>query len=310
MFQRLFTCRNTLKLLAFILCVGFSFAISPSCPGQSKLDPEELGTGDGPAVTKQETPTRATETDEWIQLFNGVDLTGWTPKIRGHELGDNYADTFRVADGLLTVSYDKYVKQDFLSMDGQNKPAWEKFGHLFYQDKFSDYILRVEYRFIGDQVTNGPGWAFRNNGLMIHGQDPALMTKDQKFPVSIEVQLLGGNGTDPRPTLNLCTPGTNVVLNGELFKKHCTNSTSPTFAGDQWVTVEVEVHGNDVIRHKVGGQVVLEYTKPQYDERDPEAQALIKDGQLMISEGTISLQSESHPTQFRRIELKKLEPKS
>jgi hypothetical protein len=168
----------------------------------------------------------------------------------------------------------------------------------------------VEYRFIGDQVTNGPGWAFRNNGLMLHGQDPETMTKDQKFPVSIEVQLLGGNGTQPRSTLNLCTPGTNVVMNGELFKKHCTSSSSPTFDGDQWVTVEVEVRGNQVIRHKVGGKVVLEYNNPQYDERDAEAKALIKDGQLMISEGTISLQSESHGTQFRKIELKDLSPKS
>ncbi len=126
--------------------------------------------GESPAGSTPE--AGKTGTDEWIQLFNGKDLTGWTAKIRGHELGDNYADTFRVVDGLLTVSYDDYQPQDFLSMDGKNKPTWEKFGHLFYKDKFSHYILRVEYRFIGDQVTNGPGWAFRNNGLMLHGQDP------------------------------------------------------------------------------------------------------------------------------------------
>ena len=45
---------------------------------------------------------------EWIQLFNGKDLTGWTPKIRYHDLGDNFGDTFRVEDGLLKVSYDQY----------------------------------------------------------------------------------------------------------------------------------------------------------------------------------------------------------
>jgi len=195
-------------------------------------------------------------------------------------------------------------------MDGKNKKTWEKFGHLFYKDTFSNYILRVEYRFIGDQVENGPGWAFRNNGLMIHGQDPAKMAKDQKFPVSIEVQLLGAGETGERSTLNLCTPGTNVVMNGELFKKHCTSSSSPSFRGDQWVTAEIEVRGNDVIRHKVGGKTVLQYNKPQYDDRDKEAQPLIVDGDLMISSGTISIQSESHPTQFRKIELKKLDPKS
>lgn len=257
--------------------------------------------------TDQKTP-KSGDSGEWIQLFNGKDLSGWTAKIRGHELGDNYGDTFRVRDGNLVVSYDQYKPEDFLSMDGKQKPAWEKFGHLFYKEPFSHYLLRVEYRFIGDQVKNGPGWAFRNNGLMIHGQDPAKMAVDQKFPVSIEVQLLGGGDNGERSTLNLCTPGTNVVMDGKLLKKHVTLSKAKTYRGDQWVTVEIEVRGNKVIRHKVDGETVLEYTQPQYDERDAEAKALIVDGNLMISGGTISLQSESHPTEFRKIELKKLDP--
>ena len=41
---------------------------------------------------------------EWQQLFNGRDLTGWTPKIRGHDAGENFADTFRVEDGVLKVA--------------------------------------------------------------------------------------------------------------------------------------------------------------------------------------------------------------
>ena len=250
------------------------------------------------------------EDDQWIQLFNGKDLAGWKAKIRGHKYGDNYADTFRVKDGVLTVAYEDYKSEDFLSMDGKKEPKWEKFGHLFYKDTFSHYILRAEYRFVGDQVANGPGWAFRNNGFMIHGQDPAAMDVNQKFPVSIEAQLLGGGGVGDRPTNNLCTPGTNVVIAGKLFKQHCTTSTSATFHGDQWVTVEIEVRGNEVIRHKVDGKTVLEYTKPQYDERDAEAKKLIVDGELMISEGTISIQSESHPTEFRKIELKVLDPKA
>lgn len=195
-------------------------------------------------------------------------------------------------------------------MDGKKKPSWEKFGHLFYKEPFSHYLLRVEYRFVGDQVENGPGWAFRNNGLMIHGQDPAKMTVDQKFPVSIEVQLLGGGDSGERSTLNLCTPGTNVVMDGKLFKKHCTSSKSKTYRGDQWVTVEIEVRGNKVIRHNVDGETVLEYTKPQFDpnSKAPDATSMIVDGNLMISGGTISLQSESHPTEFRKIELMKLDP--
>ncbi|MCB9784905.1 MAG: DUF1080 domain-containing protein [Candidatus Omnitrophica bacterium] len=242
------------------------------------------------------TPALAEE-GEWVQLFNGKDLEGWTPKIQGYPLGENFGNTFRVEDGILKVSYDHYDTFD------------ERFGHLFYDGEFSNYILRVEYRFVGDQVPGGPGWAFRNSGVMFHGQSPESMEIDQDFPVSIEAQMLGGKGegTGERTTANLCTPGTNVVMNGELFLPHCVNSTSKTYNGDQWVTMELEVHGNGVIHHLVDGEVVLEYEKPQLDERDEYGKKLIKDGNLMLSGGTISLQSESHPVEFRKVEIKLLD---
>ena len=191
----------------------------------------------------------------WIQLFNGKDLTGWVPKIKGYDLGVNFGDTFRVEDGLLKVRYDKYGGK-FAS----------RFGHLFYKKPFKNYILRVEYRFVGEQLPDGPGWAYRNNGIMILGQDPNTMGKNQSFPVSIEVQLLGGKETGERPTANLCTPGTNVVRDGKLYTPHILKSTSKTYRGDQWVTVTVEVRGNTV-KHIVDGKVVLEYTDPQLDPR-------------------------------------------
>ena len=233
---------------------------------------------------------------KWIQLFNGKDLTGWKVKITGYEAGDNFGNTFRVKDGLLTVAYDKYDK-----FDG-------KFGHLFFTEKFSHYIIRVEYRFIGEQVPGGPGWALRNSGIMLHGQSPESMGKDQKFPVSIEVQLLGGGGTGKRTTANLCTPGTNVEMKGKLVRRHCISSKSKTYRGDRWVTVEVEVRGDEVIKHIIDGEVVISYEKPQLDERDPDAKKLIKNGSKALTGGTISLQSESHPVQFRKVELMKLEP--
>jgi len=229
--------------------------------------------------------------ERWIQLFNGKDLTGWTPKIRYHELGVNFADTFRVEDGVLKVSYDKYP-------DGFK----EQFGHLFYKDKFSKYRLRIEYRFVGEQCPGGPGWAFRNSGAMLHGESPETMGKDQDFPASIEAQFLGGERD--RTTVNLCTPGTNVVKDGKLFLPHCTSSKSKKYPGDQWVTVELEVHGNGVIRHIIDGEVVLEYEQSQLDERDAHARELAaKAGTIQLSEGTISLQSESHPIEFRKVEL-------
>ena len=231
--------------------------------------------------------------NEWVSLFNGKDLTGWTPKIRYCALGENFDNTFRVEEGLLKVRYDG---------PGYSKFG-ERFGHLFFKDSFSNYRFRVEYRFLGEQCVDGPGWAIRNSGVMVHGQDPATMAIDQDFPVSIEVQLLGGNGTTSRTTSNLCTPGTNVVMGGELKLQHCINSTSGTHHGEKWVTAEIEVHNSRVIRHLLDGEVVLEYSQPQLDKRDASAAALIRDGQLILQGGTISLQSESHPIDFRRVEI-------
>jgi hypothetical protein len=232
------------------------------------------------------------DTRDWIQLWNGKDLQGWTPKITGFPAGENFANTFRVENGVLKVSYDGYDR------------FANRFGHLFYKDAFSHYIVAVEYRFVGEQVKEGPNWAIRNSGVMFHGQTPHSMPKDQDFPISIEAQFLGGNGKDPRTTANLCTPGTNVVMNGKLETRHCINSTSKTFHGEEWVRAEIEVHGDGMIRHRVNGEEVLAYEMPQIgggavSNHDPDVK---KDGQ-MLSSGTISLQSESHPIEFRKVEL-------
>jgi len=238
------------------------------------------------------------ESADWIHLFNGKDLDGWTAKIRYHELGDNYANTFRVHDGMLQVRYEPDKYETF----------GEKFGHLFYKQPYSKYRLRVEYRFVGEQCAGGPGWATRNSGMMLHCEDPKTILKDQDFPASIEFQLLGGNGKDKRTTANLCTPGTNVVKSGKLFLPHCTNSSSETFHGDQWVTAEAEVHGSGEVKHYVNGQLVLEYNQPQLDDRDAHAKELAASRTgLLLDGGYISLQSESHPIDFRKVEILILE---
>lgn len=233
---------------------------------------------------------------DWVALFDGKSLKGWTPKFTGYALGENYKNTFKVVDGLLTVDYSKYEK-----FDGE-------FGHLFYKTPYSHYILRATYRFLDKQIplTNDMGWAYRNNGFMIHSQSPESMAVDQKFPTSIEVQLLGGNGQYARTTSNICTPDSHVEIAGELVTDHCINSISKTYHNDEWVTIEVEVRGSDVIRHYVEDELVIEYNNPQLDDNGF-AKVGEQYGGKAMKAGYITIQAETHPTQFKSIEIKVLE---
>jgi hypothetical protein len=250
----------------------------------------------GLLVTTRAAAQTATADTAWRTLFNGRDLTGWTPKIRGHALGENFGNTFRVENGAIRVAYDAYGSFE------------ERFGHLFFDTPFTDYHLIVEYRFTGAQQPGAPGWALRNSGAMLHSQDPRTMGRDQDFPISVELQLLGGLADGrPRPTANMCSPGTEVEIDGVTVRGHCLNSRSATFDGDQWVTMEAIVRGHGRITHVVNGDTVLVYDKPRIGGgnvagHDPAAKV---DG-TPLGGGYIALQSEGHPVEFRRVVLRVL----
>jgi hypothetical protein len=249
------------------------------------------------AIGRAQSAAAAPDREEWRPLFNGRDLDDWIVKFSKHDLGDDFNDTFRVENGLLEVRYDKWTR-----FNGE-------FGHLFYKEPFGYYRLAAEYRFVGAQVAGGPDWARRNNGLMLQSPHPRTMLKDQDFPISIEFQLLGGLGDGkPRSTANVCTPGTNIVYNGRFLTAHCTNSTSKTYDGDGWVHVEALVRGDELVQHFVEGQLVLEYTRPQMGggAAAPVDPAVKIDGTPLAS-GYISIQAETAPTDFRKIELLDLE---
>ncbi len=235
--------------------------------------------------------------EDWIPLFDGKSLDGWTPKIRGYSAGENFADTFRVEDGAITVSYDGYESFD------------ARYGHLFFDTPYSHYRLRLEYRFVGDQGHGGQGWAWRNSGVMFHAQSPESMPDEQDFPISIEFQFLGGRDDGkPRSTAAMCSPGTEVDIDGKQATDHCVPAAAPTIVGDDWVRVELLVEGADRVVHYVEGEPVIEYGNLTIgggvvNGHDP---AMKPDGES-LSSGHIALQSESHPIQFRRIELLDLE---
>ncbi|APQ19291.1 hypothetical protein A9200_07955 [Maribacter hydrothermalis] len=235
--------------------------------------------------------------DGWETMFNGTNLDGWTTKIHHYEVGDNYGDTFRAEDNMVKVRYDNY-EGDFN----------DRFSHLYYNQPFSDFHLTMQYRFVGELYQGAPEYTIKNSGIMFHSQDPKTMLKEQDWPISVEMQFLAGveEGKE-RPTGNMCSPGTDVVYNGKIDPRHCINSTSDTYFGEQWVTAELIVLHDSLVTHIINGKTVLEYTKPQIgggvaNGFDPK----IKQDGKPLKEGMIALQSEGQPIDFKDIKIRNL----
>lgn len=241
----------------------------------------------------------ATAAERWVSIFNGRNLDGWVPKINHHPAGENWNDTFVVKDGALRVSYERY--------GGRFK---DEFAHLIYKTPLSSYRLRLEYRFLGGSAPGVPAWAIRNSGVMLHGQAPDAMALDQPYPVSVEAQLLGSSSPgEARPTGNVCTPGTTVSFDGKPMKDHCRNSNSATFQDGRWVKFEVEVHGGRRVVQYVNGVEVMAYTDLWLDPSEYKRFANVDPGEakaVPLTQGFISLQGESSPVEFRKIELMRL----
>jgi Domain of Unknown Function (DUF1080) len=232
----------------------------------------------------------------WRPLFNGKDIKDWIVKIHHHDVGVNFGNTFRVENGIIRVVYDQYG--DFN----------DQFGHLYYKRPFSYFHLKFEYRFVGKLQRGAPDYTLLNSGVMFHSQDPRSMPKEQNWPISVEMQLLGGlSDGKPRSTGNMCSPGTDIVYQGSVYPQHCLDSSSKTYDGDQWVKGELIVFGDSLVTHIINGDTVLRYSKPQMgggvvNGNDPK---IWKPGQL-LSSGFIALQSEGQPVDFRNIVIREL----
>jgi hypothetical protein len=267
-----------LKYLVFIMCIlllPLDVPITPP-PQKQTINPHS--------------PKK--EKNKWTTLFNGKDLEGWNMKIKGRPLGDNFGNTFRVSDGLLSIRYDAYGD----NFDG-------RFGALYFKRELSNFRLRVEYRFVGETAPGAPDWGYRDSGVQFLGQAPETVKLDQPFPVCLEYNLHGGNGTDERPNGEICANGMFVEINGEKNTSYCTlPSVERTFHGDQWVTLEIDVN-NGQITHYVDGEKIMTYGHPTYDPDNELSKPLIVNGEISVKEGYISLQSNSHPIDFRKIEL-------
>lgn len=241
---------------------------------------------------------QSTTNEAWIKLFNESDIDDWIVKIHHHETGINYGETFRVEDGMIKARYDQY--------EGEFN---DQFGHLYYKQPYSYFRLRMKYRFVGELHPGAPTYTLLNSGVMFHSQDPRTMPKEQNWPISVEMQFLAGLGDGkPRPTGNMCSPGTEVVYEGRIYPGHCINSSSETYEKDKWVSAELIVMGDSLVIHMINGDTVLQYSQPQIgggvvEGYDPKFKP---DGKL-LTEGFIALQSEGQPIDFKDIWLLNLE---
>lgn len=239
----------------------------------------------------------AAASGKWKRIFDGKSLKGWTPKVTGAAAGVNLGNSFTAENGAIRVTYDGW--------DGFKG----RFGHLAYKRPFSAYRMRLEYRFFGKTLPDVEDWQHSNSGVMLHGQSPQSMSRDQKFPVSLEAQFLGANRPQKQPTANMCSTGTTIVVDGKRRPEHCIDSSSPILPNEQWVKAEFELTRDGRVTHFINGKPVFRYTDPEYDPEDPDARLLITaaGGALDLRSGYIYLQSEGHPVEFRNIEVMELD---
>lgn len=276
--QRLCSIKIIGIIVVFAMISGIALERSSACRADECL--------------QAETTEQNSDEPDWISLFNGENLDGWTVKIAGHPAGENFANTFRVEDGILKCEYD-----DYGAFNGQ-------FGHLYSNLAYSHYKLRLQYRFVGRMLPDAPHYVDLNSGVMLHSQSPQSMRLDQGFPASLEMQFLASLGKGKRQTGNVCTPGTHLNYEGKLTKQHIVNSTGPTLPADRWVAVEMEVHGHELIIYRVEGKEVLRYRFPVLDPESKEAKDILELGaESRLSFGHIALQAEAQRVWFRNIEL-------
>ena len=259
----------------FLYCSAITFFMMGCSPNSSQSDSNE----------------------DWQVLFNGSDLDDWIVKIHHHEVGDNYTNTFRVVDDMIQVNYDQYEEFN------------NRYGHLFYKEPFSSFHLKFEYRFTDQWMEDAPSYTYRNSGVMFHSQDPKSILKDQDWPISVEYQMLAREEEgQPRPTGNMCSPGTEIFFEGSLYPSHCLSSSSPTFDWNEWVKADLIVYGDSMIIHMVNGDTVLRYSKPHIgglvaNGFDPKVKI---DGTALTS-GYIGLQAEGQGVEFKEIKLRRLD---
>jgi hypothetical protein len=248
------------------------------------------------------------EDSAWVQLFNGKDLDDWVPKFEHQTLGVNQNNTFQAKNGMLDVILDQpYSKTGF--------------GHLFYKKRpFSYYLLRLQFRFLSNTsafntgASGDPGgWTTQNNGAMLHSQAPATMTKDQKFPNSIEFQLIGplGKVNNPPRNANVCVPGTLISYPLEKGSDyydgnghHCTDAKYHSLDYNKTLNNGTWIYSMGKV---LADSEMVFYVRSRPDTAWDSVMGFSKiraaSSKAPLKEGYITIQAEGTSTEFKTIEL-------
>jgi hypothetical protein len=246
------------------------------------------------ATTEHQQPAR-----KWQPLFDGRTLNGWTPKVVGYPAGEDPLQTFRVKDGVIYVSYDKYGGK----MDG-------RWAHLFYKEPFKAFHLSLDYRFVGEEMLPLRPTPV-NSGVMFDSQSPESMALGQGYPIAVEGQLLGAYPAGP-PRFNgsFCTMGTKI-FGQDKDLGHCVASSVAPASMGTWVHYELEVTADGHASESIDGKSTVSVDRVELDPsftRFP-IKNLIEaaNGRLQLNGGYIALQSEGHPIEFRNIRIMPLD---
>jgi hypothetical protein len=248
----------------------------------------------GQSIPEKKNYVKSIKDAKWISIFNGRNLDGWIPKVTGYKAGENPLDLFKVEDGILKVDYSNYDRFN------------NRFGHIFYKEKFSSYILHVEYRFHGELLPDAPAYCYRNSGVMFHSQSAESMDIDQNWPVSVEVQLLGSTDSVKQKTANICTPGTTVFIKGSFTNEHCLSSNSKNYYDNEWVNLDIVVHKGKSVFMVIDGDTVLAISHPQVGGYLVPKDYPVPTGTI-LEDGYIALQAEGTNIDFRKVDLQILE---
>ncbi len=154
------------------------------------------------------------ETGEVIKLFNGKDLSGLYPFVRGGKPGEDPEGVFTVKDGMI------YIK---------GRPA----GYLMTEKEYENYRVVIEYKWVVDEKGRGGG----NSGLLVHCQPP-----DKVWPKSLECQMMYKNEGDFWVIGGVTINVEGVEPQGRRYRRHA-SGTKPL---GEWNRMEVTCWGDTV----------------------------------------------------------------